>query len=144
MRATITGSELKTWREQHRLNLEEVGQMLGGVTGPTVSRWEGGQDIPGPAQLLLRLLMHGEMPFSAGGQAGAESAAVREEARHFWSLRLTLEDWHKLEALAAAGGFATVRDYLMSLIQEHLSQQRKEATPPEEPLPNRRDVRYGK
>lgn len=116
MNTEITGAALKVWRETHNKNLDEVGQMLGGVSGPTISRWESGQDIPGPAQLLLGMLIHGKQPFGASEDTSAE------EAKHFWQLKLTLGDWHKLEALATAGGFGTVRDYLLSLIQEHLNQ----------------------
>jgi hypothetical protein len=90
-----------------------------GVSGPTVNRWEKDeQEIPGPAQLLLRMLIHGEVPF---GERDPQAEAM--ELAHFWNLRLSLADWHKLEALAAAGGFATVRDYLLSLIQQHLNDE---------------------
>jgi len=113
---TITGEELKQWREGRRLSQLDVGGMLG-VSHSAVNRWESGQDIPGPAQLLLAMLIHGELPF---GQAEDTSA---EEEKHFWQLKLSLADWHKLESMAAAAGFATVRDYLLSLIQEHLSEE---------------------
>ena len=151
----VTGSELEKYRKSRTLSQVSIGEMLG-VSGPTVNRWEKDeQDIPGPAQKLLRMLIHGEMPF---GERDPQAEAL--EAEHFWELKLTLADWHKLEALAQAGGFATVRDYLLSLIQEELSQQAgtrtSEHAPVDEmalssedtvsvPMPeSRREVVYGK
>ena len=55
----INGTELNAWRTLHKLTLNEVGDLLGEVTGPTVSRWENGQDIPGPVQKLLAWLIKG-------------------------------------------------------------------------------------
>ena len=112
----ISGSELEPYRNLKKLTQAELGEKLG-VSGSTVNRWEKEeQAIPGPAQLLLRMLIHGEVPF---GERDPQAEAM--ELAHFWNLRLSLADWHKLEALAAAGGFATVRDYLLSLIQQHLN-----------------------
>lgn len=114
----VTGSELEKYRKSRNLSQVAIGEMLG-VSGPTVNRWEKDeQEIPGPAQLLLRMLIHGEVPF---GERDSQAEAM--ELAHFWNLRLSLADWHKLEALAAAGGFATVRDYLLSLIQQHLNEE---------------------
>ena len=86
------------------------------VSDSAVNRWENGQEIPGPAQLLLNMLIHGEMPFPGVGPEGSEES----ERQHFWKLRLTLEDWHQLEALSVQAGFGCVRDYLLALIQDHL------------------------
>ena len=105
------------------MTLREMADMIGVSSPSTVNAWEDGQSIPGPAQLLLRMLIHGELPF-AEPDAGAEAM----ELAHFWNLRLTLADWHKLEALATAGGFSTVRDYLLSIIQEHLAEIQQPAT----------------
>ncbi len=115
MNQTIDGDALKQWRESRKMSLRDVATLLGVSSPSTVQSWESGQDIPGPAQLLLGMLIHGKQPFGASEDTSAE------EAKHFWQLKLTLADWHKLEALATAGGFGTVRDYLLSLIQEHLN-----------------------
>lgn len=120
---SITGSELEQYRKSRNLSQAGTAEMLG-VSAPTVNRWEKGeQEIPGPAQLLLRMLIHGEMPFGE-----REAAADAKEAEHFWQLKLSLADWHKLEALALAGGFMTVRDYLLALIQEDLRRERDMGT----------------
>jgi len=116
----VTGEELKKWREQRGMSLHDMGQMLGGKTGPTVSRWENGQEIPGDTQLLLKLLIRGEMPFAGVGPVGDPE----REAKNFWQLRLTLDDWHRLESLALAAGYDDTKDYILSLIQEDLNGQR--------------------
>lgn len=119
----VSGSELETYRKSKKLSQVAIGEMLG-VSGPTVNRWEKDeeQEIPETAQKLLRMLIYGEMPF---GQRDPQAEAL--EAEHFWQLKLSLADWHKLEGLAMAGGFVTVRDYLLSLIQEDLQREREES-----------------
>lgn len=110
---SMNGLELKQWREQQGLSQRDLALKLE-VSDSAVNRWEGGQDIPGPAQLLLGMLIHGKIPF------GKTEDTSAEEAKHFWSLKLSLADWHKLESMASAAGFSSVRDYLLLLIQEQL------------------------
>ena len=110
----MNGSELKQWREKRGLSQRELALQLD-ISDSAVNRWENGQDIPGPVQLLLKLLMHGKMPF------GTVEDTSEVEAKHFWQLKMSLADWHKLECLAGTAGYASVRDYLLSLIQEHLN-----------------------
>lgn len=112
----MSGTELKKWREQRGISQRELALKLD-ISDSAVNRWENGQDISGPVQLLLRMLIHGEMPF---GGSGDDAEVEGLEAKHFWELKMTLADWHKLEGLASAGGFSTVRDYLLNLIHEHL------------------------
>lgn len=118
----FTANSLRRLREQHGLSQSALADKIG-VSAPTVNRWEkdldkGGQEIPGPAQLLLGLLLMGEDPFPAGDP---ELESV--ERKNFWSLRLTLEDWQRLQGLANAAGYPLVRDYLMALVQEHLREE---------------------
>jgi transcriptional regulator with XRE-family HTH domain len=60
----IYGDALRQYREERDLSLRDVAQMLGVSSPSTVKSWEDGQDIPGPVQLLLRMLIHGELPFA--------------------------------------------------------------------------------
>lgn len=115
---TIDGPVLKQWREHRGMSLRDVATLLNVNSPSTVNAWESGQDIPGPARLLLGILIHGTPPFGPAADTSAH------EAQHFWELRLTLADWHRLEEMASAAGFVTVRDYLLSLIQEHLHAER--------------------
>lgn len=99
--------------------MDELGALLGGVTGPTISRWESGQDIPGPAKVLLACLMFGEQPF----QSEIESRAGNETARNLWKLKLSLEDWRKLEAMATVRGYAETLDFIFAVLREELDQE---------------------
>lgn len=119
----MTGPEIKRWRDQSGISQRELALKLE-VSDSAVNRWENGQDIPGPVQLLLRMLIHGEMPFS-GPDDKAEVEKL--EAKHFWELKMSLADWHKMEGLASAGGFCTVRDYLLNLIHDHLNEEHENA-----------------
>lgn len=116
----MTGQELKHWREARGLTQRDIAAKLD-ISDAAVNRWENGQDIPGPARLLLKMLINGEMPFAGiGPQKDTE-----KEAKNFWELQLTLEDWHFLEGMAANAGYADTKDYLLSLIQAHLKEQRE-------------------
>lgn len=116
MNTPLTGAELKSYREAHNLNLDDVGKMLGGVTGPTISRWESGQEIPGPAQLLLRMLIHGEVPF----KGDTVPPQIRDA---MWELEMSLGTWEEINRRRLAGGYATVTDWIASLVREELHEQ---------------------
>ena len=44
------------FREKLGVTQEEAAEMLG-VSQPTISRWESGGEIPGPARTAMRLIM---------------------------------------------------------------------------------------
>ena len=111
----MTGSELKQWREAQGKTQRELAEALD-ISQAALTRWENGQEIPGPAKKLLALLIDGVQPFESRGPANDSS----REAEHFWKLRLTLEDWHRLEALAKRQGYSQVRDYLLFVLKTHL------------------------
>lgn len=113
----ISGSDLELFRKSKQLTQVAIGELLG-VSGPTVNRWEKDPDqlIPETAQKLLRLLIYGQMPF------GTDPGSPEHEAEHLWKLRLTLEQWHQLEAISAAEGFSCVRDLLLDLTQKYLAE----------------------
>lgn len=113
----ITGPGLKVWRETKGINLEELGALLGGVTGPTISRWENGQDIPGPAQLLLGWLIYGKVPF------GQESEAAGRVASAAWKIEMTLEAFDKLRAKAMAAGYEDIVDYIAQLVLDDIAHE---------------------
>lgn len=116
----MTGQELKQWRESRGFTQRDIAAKLD-ISDAAVNRWENGQDIPGPAQLLLEMLIYGKMPFSGIGPVGDPE----REAKNFWQLQLTLDDWHRLESLATAAGYVDTKDYILSLIQEELNANRQ-------------------
>lgn len=119
----LSGSELHTWRTQHDLTLNEVGELLGEVTGPTVSRWENGQDIPGPVQKLLAWLIKGIVPFDKEMVPGHVRDAM-------WRVEMSLQSWERLEALRVASGYATITDWIGALLREEMAEQaRAESVP---------------
>lgn len=118
----MTGQELKEWREKSSLTQRELAAKLD-VSDATLTRWENGQEIPGPAKKLLAILMYGEMPFEGSGP----DRDKEKEVKNLWELQLTLFDWHKLEGLAAQAGYNDTKDYLLSIIQSHLRDQRKDS-----------------
>lgn len=115
----VNGDKLKHYRESKNLSQRDLGEMLD-VSGPTVNRWESGeQDIPGPAGLLLDWLIDGIPPFGAeGAGAGRLEAAA-------WKIEMTLEAFSKLQAKAAASGFDDVIDYIGWLVSEDLKNEER-------------------
>ncbi len=114
----MTAEKLKQWRESKGLSLEEMGLLLGPrgnpVSDSTISRWEAGANIPGPAELLLDWLIDGVPPFSVEGPGAASVEAAA------WKVEMTLEQFEKLQAKALAVGFSEVVDYIGWLVASDL------------------------
>ena len=109
----INGTELNAWRTLHKLTLNEVGDLLGEVTGPTVSRWENGQDIPGPVQKLLAWLIKGIEPFD-------RATAPQHVKEALWRVEMNLGAWERLEVLRSTAGFATLSDWIAAMLRDEL------------------------
>lgn len=127
----MNGKTILDWRNAHGASQRALADMLG-VSDAAVNRWENGQEIPGPASKLLDLLINGVQPFSTAGNPHDPAA----EDKHFWKLRLSLEQWHELESRASKAGYGTVRDYLLSLIREHLDEAQHIGLTATIPFPN--------
>ena len=109
----INGTELNAWRTLHKLTLNEVGDLLGEVTGPTVSRWENGQDIPGPVQKLLAWLIKGIEPFD-------RATAPQHVKEALWRVEMNLGAWERLEVLRSTAGYATLSDWIAAMLRDEL------------------------
>lgn len=114
---TITGAELSAWRSTRKLSLREVAEMLGVTSPSTISAWEDGQTIPGPAQLLLGWLIHGKVPFGQEGEAAGRLASAA------WKVEMTLEAFKRLEAKAMAAGFEDIVDYIAQLVLDDIEHE---------------------
>lgn len=112
----VSGSELELYRASKRLSQVALAEMLG-VSGPTVNRWEKSeQEIPETAQKLLRLLIHGKMPF----QGAVVPPQIRES---MLQVEMNLGAFERLDALRIAGGYSSMTDFIASLLQEELNAQ---------------------
>lgn len=112
----VTGAELKRYRASTGTSLQEMADLLQVKSPSTLSAWENGQEIPGPAQLLLRMLIHGEVPF----KGDTIPPNIRDA---MWELEMSLETWEEINRRRIAGGYATVTDWIASLVREELHEQ---------------------
>ena len=148
----MNGTELKSWRETKGLTQQDIATSLD-ISDAAVNRWEKGQDIPGPAQLLLNWMIHGKVPF--GGEAGA-AGAFQSAA---WALEMNLAAFQKLQSMALAEGYEDLVDYLGELARRELAKEAGETAAPEtgresdiallayaegSPVPERQSVVYPK
>lgn len=115
MTPPMTGAELRRYREEKKLSLEELGDLIGGKAATTIMRWENGQEIPGDTQILLKLLIRGEMPFTDV----VVPSSLREA---MWELEMSLGTWEEINRRRIAAGFATVTDWLAALVKEKLGE----------------------
>ena len=145
----ITAAALAAWRSDQKLSLREVAEMLGVTSPSTISAWEDGQNIPGPAQLLLGWLINGKVPFGQEGEAAGRLASAA------WKVEMTLEAFEKLRAKALAAGYEDIVDYIAQLVLDDIAQdvaaQGRETeialladAAGTEPMPARQDVVYPK
>lgn len=111
----IHAAELKTWRLQQSLSQEELGGKLG-VSHSAVNRWEkGDQDIPGPADKLLRMLIRGEMPLDL--PSAELGSVVRED---IGEVSMTVDAFEECLRRSREAGFASVTEWIAALVREEL------------------------
>lgn len=139
----ISAVELKQWRLLQKFSQEEVGAMLG-VSHSAVNRWEKGgendQDIPGPADKLLRMLIRGEMPLEL--PAAGLGAVVRED---IGAVEMTVDAFEECLRRARAAGFGSVTEWIAALVRSELGAKPDGETRrlgEGEPLPERQAVVY--
>lgn len=117
MNAQTLNQKLAAYRVRHSLSLREMAGILRVTSGSTIKNWENGDDIPGPASLLLEWLIDGVMPFDSSMLSHPLPPAVQDA---IWNVSMNLEAWEKLDSMRVSGGFATVTDWIAAMIQEEL------------------------
>ena len=134
----LLGPELKNYRTRRGLSLREMGDLLGGKVPTTIKRWEDDpeQEIPGDTQMLLKLLIRGERPFE-------DAAGPSPMRRSLLELEMRLEAFEKLQALALAGGYDTVTDYIGALVAQHLAEESSQKRTGVSALPSKREEEIG-
>jgi len=128
----MTGTELKTLREQRQLTQRDLANLLD-VTHPSIARWEAGQEIPGPMQKLLELFFNGIHPFTGKEQNGDTTVA---------RLEFTVDEFLELQRIANRNGFDDIKAYIVWAIRKHLAETRTQNHPNVVPL--RKDIDYKK
>ena len=138
----ISGSEIELHRRVAGLSQSALADLLG-VSAPTVNRWEkGDQEIPGPADKLLRMLIRGEMPLELPS-AGLGSV-VRED---IGAVEMTVDAFEECLRRARAAGFGSVTEWIADLVRAELGAKPDGETRrlgEGEPLPERQAVVYEK
>jgi transcriptional regulator with XRE-family HTH domain len=130
----MTAPRLRELRLQHGLSQEQLGDVLK-VSHSAVNRWEGGQEIPGPAALLLEWLFLGDAPFETKAAAAELGSVVRED---IGEVAMTVDAFEECLRRSREAGFASVTEWIADLVREELN------VPVEGRPLERQEVRYGK
>lgn len=113
----MTPARLKEWRLQKNYSLEQLGEVLADVSGPTVSRWETGvTEIPGPVNMLLDLLIDGIQPFEISAAAEIGNT-VRED---IGDVAMTVDAFEECLRRSREAGFVNVTEWIAHLVREEL------------------------
>jgi hypothetical protein len=120
---------LRDLRVSFGLSQGQVADLLR-ISSSAVNRWENGQEIPGPAQLLLSWLFHGQAPFESRSLVGGH---VLDD---IGSIKMTVDAFEECLRRSREVGFASVTEWIAHLVREELGADPKA-------IPERREVRYG-
>jgi len=115
----VSGLEIETHRRVAGLSQASLAEMLG-VSAPTVNRWEkGDQDIPGPADKLLRMIIRGEMPLDL--PTAGLGAQVRED---IGAVEMTVDAFEECLRQSRAAGFGSVTEWIAHLVRVDLEKEK--------------------
>jgi len=117
----MTPRRLIDYRKQSGLSQGDLGGMLR-VSHSAVNRWENGQEIPGPADILLDWLIDGVVPFQGTVHAG-KATLPQEAVDGVLGVQTNLRTWREIVARSEAAGYADPVDWIASLIIDNLNQE---------------------
>ena len=105
----ITPKQLREWRQNAAMTQEALGKQLG-LTKIAITKIEGGQrQISDPEQKLLKLLIHGELPF--------HNAAIEEKNTR---LEFSPKQWEVIQATAQREGYSNAKLWIVDKIKSYL------------------------
>lgn len=117
----MTPQRIKEWRTAQGLSQLDLAKMLR-TSDPTINRWEKGQEIPGPADILLDWLIDGVVPFQGTVHAG-KATLPQEAVDGVLGVQTNLRTWREIVARSEAAGYADPVDWIASLIIDSLNQE---------------------
>lgn len=105
----ISAQNVRTWRTENGLTQEGLGDLLG-LKKIAVTKIEKGQrGISESERKLLRLLMHGELPFSNSKVEAASSV-----------LEFNEKEWEIIERMAHKEGYSESKRWIVDKIRSYL------------------------
>lgn len=105
----IDSQSIRSWRIKNGLTQQELGRLLG-MKKVAVTKIESKQRrISESEKKLLRLLMHGELPFNS-------PLIIRNSSE----LRFNTKEWEVVESMAKKEGYTDPRQWIVDKIKAYL------------------------
>jgi DNA-binding XRE family transcriptional regulator len=116
MKTNLSPVALKAWRQQNQLTQTQLGLKIGLDKFAITNIERGQRKISQPEQLLLKLLIYGELPFASPNKNN--------------TLDFSEQEWRLIHSLSLREGFKITNDWLVMKIRIYLAQIPKESLPP--------------
>ena len=114
----LTATDLRQWRSDKGYSLARVAALLGVSSPNTIKTWEDEKvEIPGPAVLVLRWLIHGAAPFPSDAVGSGLGSQVRED---IGAVEMTVDAFEECLRRAREAGFGSVTEWIADLVREEL------------------------
>jgi len=116
--SVLTPAELRLWRADKGYSLAKVAELLNVASPTTIKTWEDEKsDIPGPAAMVLRWLIHGTAPFPSDAVGAGLGSQVRED---IGAVEMTVEAFEECLRRAREAGAGSVTEWIADLVREEL------------------------
>ncbi|WOO40409.1 helix-turn-helix transcriptional regulator [Rubellicoccus peritrichatus] len=113
MASDITPESLKEWRKEQKMTQTEMGSLMGWEKLVVTNIETGRRKISDAEQRLLKLLIHGELPFNA---------PVSDDVLEF-----DQDEWGLIHRMAQREGYSDAKDWIVSKIRAYLSMLPKQS-----------------
>lgn len=115
MKPNLSPGELKAWRQQNKLTQTQLGLKIGLDKFAITNIERELRKISQPEQLLLKLLIYGELPFASPNKNN--------------NLNFSEQEWQLIHSLSLRENFKITNDWLVMKIRIYLAQIPKESYP---------------